>query len=96
MKQLILDVLDFWKYKVENNKCTPEEMKNISDVISDNLDIMATVNDISKIYGKSPNNVRVVMSHNQFQKSNPPKIQKFYNFLKFREIIPQSWRKDKK
>ena len=92
-KQLLLDVLAMFRYKVDNNECTPEEMRCYSENIVQNLTIDATLDDIANAFGQSKNNVKAVMSRNQFQDSNPPKTKKFYDFINFAKIIPKSWRR---
>lgn len=93
-KNLILDVLTIFKYKVQNNECTPEELKNISENVVTNLAVNATIEDIANAFGQSKTNVKAVMSQNQFQKDNPPKTKKFYNIINFSKIIPSSWRRN--
>lgn len=92
-KQLLHDVLTMLIYKVDNNGCTPEELRGYCNRLSDDITIDATLDDIANAFGQSKNNVKAVMSRNQFQKSNPPKTKKFYNFINFAKIIPKSWRK---
>jgi len=77
---------------VQNNECTPEELRCISEDISEKLIVNATIEDIAKAFGQSKNNVKAVMSRKQFQKDNPPKTKKFYNIINFSKIIPTSWR----
>lgn len=93
-KNLILDVLTIFKYKVQNNECTPEELKNISENVVTNLAVNATIEDIANAFGQSKTNVKAVMSRNQFQNDNPPKTKKFYNIINFSKIIPSSWRRN--
>ena len=93
-KNLILDVLTIFKYKVQNNECTPEELKNISENVVTNLAVNATIEDIANAFGQSKTNVKAVMSRNQFQKDNPPKTKKFYNIINFSKIILSSWRRN--
>lgn len=92
-KQLILDVLDMFRHKVANNDCTPEEIRCISEQFVEELIVNGTLDDIAKAYGQSKNNVKAVMSRNQFQKTNPPKTKKFYDVISFAKIIPKSWRR---
>ena len=93
-KQLILDVLTMFKYKVQNNECTPEELRCISEDVAQSLTVNGTIEDIANAFGQSKTNVKAVMSRNQFQKDNPPKTKKFYNIINFSKIIPPSWRRN--
>lgn len=91
-KQLLHDILTMFRYKVDNGECTPEEMRCYCEGIVKNLTVNATLDDIANAFSQNKNNVKAVMNRNQFQKNNPPKTKKFYDFIKFSNIIPSSWR----
>lgn len=95
-KNLLLDFLDMCKQRITNGECTPEEINSFSDVAIEKLRLNATVSDIAKFYGKSENNVKVLMSRRDFQQKNPPKKIKVFDFARFSEIVPQSWRRRRK
>lgn len=90
IKQILLDILDYLRYKVVNDKCTPDELRSITHTIIENLDIDATVSDIAEFYGQSENNVRNVCSRNFMPK---PKRRVYYNFAAFNKILPKSWKR---
>lgn len=87
-KRIILEVLDYLRYQVDNDRCTPEEMRSFANTIEDNLDIECTVQDIAERYKQSPSNVRNVLSRNFMPK---PKRRVHYSFSKFIKFIPKSW-----
>lgn len=89
IKQVILDVLDYLRYQVVNDKCTPEELRNIKDNFVDNLEMDATIKDIAKFYGKSENDVSTVIS----RRMSKPKRRVMYNFSWFTRVMPKTWKR---
>ncbi len=89
-KKLILDTLDFWKYKTENNLCTPEEIESVSRMLEMNIDMKASVQEIADFYNVPETNVRATISRKLIDK---PERKVMYPFQKFMKIIPDSWRK---
>lgn len=87
-KRVIVEVLDYLKYKILNDDCTPEELRSIQDTITDNLDINCTTKDIAERYNQSPSNVRNVLTRNFMPK---PKRKVYYSFSKFIKYIPKRW-----
>lgn len=87
-KRIILEVLDYLKYQVVNDRCTPEEIRSFADTIENNLDIDCTAQDIAERYNQSPSNVRNVLSRNFMPK---PKRRVYYSFSKFIKFIPKRW-----
>ena len=57
-KQILLDVIDFIRHQVADDKCTAEEIRSIYKSIVNNLDIDATAKDVSQFYGVSEQSVR--------------------------------------
>lgn len=88
IKRVLLEILDYMRYQVENDRCTLEEMKSLADTITDNTEIQCTAQDIAERYGQSRSNVRNVLSRNFMPK---PKRRVYYNFAKFIKFIPKRW-----
>ena len=42
-KKILLTILDFLRYQVDNDKCTSEEMKSILDTVSESMIVSATL-----------------------------------------------------
>lgn len=93
MKQIILDILDFWKFQVENGKCTEEQMKRIHSVASKELNVQATIDDIAEFYGQSRSNVSNVISRRPVPKSKRPQRRVMYDLGWFASQVPESWRR---
>lgn len=89
-KRLLIETLDFWKYKLDNNLCTPEEITSFSKMVTENLDVLGTVEDLAKHFGVSEGNVRTVINRKVFGK---PKRRVYYRFLEFLKVVPEKWRK---
>ena len=89
-KKLVLDFLDFIKYKVENDKLTVDEFRSLIDFLSSGISIQGTAEDFAGYYGTSEVNVRSVLHRNLMPK---PKRAVLYDFRKFNMIRPQRWGK---
>ena len=91
MKKLLLDVLHSWEYKLTHDECTPEEIKRLSDLVSENVDVLVTTKELSEMYHKPLPNIKMVIHRGDLAESNPPKVRKFYSLSAFRKIMPHSW-----
>ena len=93
MKEVILNILDFLRYKVDTNQCTPEELRRISEIATKELNTIATIDELADFYGQSNSNIRNVINRRPIPKEKKPKRRVYYNFAWFNSIIPESWRK---
>ena len=90
IKRIILNILDYLRYQVENDKCTSEELKSILEMVSESMEISATIKDMAEFYGQSESNVSNVISRRPIPKSQKPKRRVYYNLAFFSKIIPKS------
>lgn len=88
--KLLSEILGFYKYKVDNNLCTMDEMNGAIKALENNMEIHGTISDFAKFYGVSESNVRASIARKMFAK---PKRLLLYPFHKFIKIIPENWRK---
>lgn len=88
IKQILIDILDYMRYQVVNDKCTPEELRSITHTIVENIDMDASISDIAEFYGQKETNVRNLCSRRLITK---PKRRVYYNFAAFTKILPKSW-----
>lgn len=88
--KLLSEILSFYKYKVDNNLCTPEEIKNAEKVLVENMEVYGSIKDFAEFYGVSEGNVRTAINRKLFAK---PKRIVLYPFQKFLKIVPERWRK---
>ena len=90
-KKMLLEMLDAYKYKIENNLCTASEIESASKVLMENMELTATISDIAKFYGKPETNVRVAINRRLIAK--PMRNVVLYPFHKVQKVMPETWRK---
>lgn len=89
-KKYLLEILDYYKYKINNNFTTMAELNSVVKILEENMQINGTISDFAKFYDKPENQIRATISRKLFAK---PKRSVLYPFHKFAKIIPESWRK---
>lgn len=89
IKEMLLEIMDFYRYKVENDKCTDADMREAFNLLSENVSSEATIKDIARHYGQSDSNVRNVLSRKYIGK---PTRKVTYNFAGVSKVIPTSWK----
>lgn len=89
-KTYLSEILDYYKYKLDNNLCTMEEINSLAKTIQENMEIQGTISDFSRFYGVSESNIRANIARKLFAK---PKRVLLYPFHKFIKIVPENWRK---
>lgn len=95
IKTLLLDVLDFLKYKVETDQCTAEEIRKFADIATEQLDTIATTQEIAEFYGQKVENVHNVLKRRPIPKDKRPTRKVYVSFNLFTMLKPKSWRKAK-
>ena len=85
-KELVRMTLDFYKYKIENDLCTMEEIESVADMLKRNLNIVGTAEDFAKFCDTSESNVRSIISR---KVSDKPKRRVYYNFIQFIRNVPE-------
>ena len=88
-KEILSEILGYYKYKVDNNLCTMAEMESAKKALTENMEIYGTIDDFAKFYGTTPGNVRATISRKLIAK---PIRRVFYPFHKFLRIVPPKWR----
>ena len=61
-KEVLSEILSYYKYKVDNGLCTMEEMEAAKKALEENMEIYGTIEDIAKFYDQTPVNVRVAIN----------------------------------
>lgn len=89
-KQILSEMLAYYKYKVDNDLCTMAEIESAQKALTENMEIYGTIEDLAKFYGVSTGNVRATISRKLLAK---PIRRVFYPFHKFLKIVPSKWRK---
>lgn len=93
IKALLLEVLDFLKYKVETDQCTAEEIRKFADIATEQLDTLATTKEIAEFYGESESNVRNILARRIIPKEYKPKRKVYVSFNLFAKLKPKSWKR---
>lgn len=87
-KEIILEFLDYIRFKIENDRLTIEEADSIAKTIQGGLPLVGTADDFAKFYGKTKTNVTTVIDRRFLPK---PKRALLHSFNEFRKVIPSSW-----
>ena len=88
VKKNLKELFQFGIYKLENNLCTPEEIRSVERMIESNLELDGTITDIATFFDKPEVNVRVVINQKLIAK---PKRKVLYPFIKFLKVVPKKW-----
>jgi len=91
--EFVIEVLDLLKSKFKNGSCTKEQTDAIYSVMSENLPIWATSDEIASHFGKTKDAVYSIIKNKMFSK--PKRNITLYNFKEFCRRIPSSWRKQR-
>ena len=67
-KQLLLEFLDFFRYKIENDLLTMGEVESLAKAISERVLFLATIDDIAQFYEQSHTNVSSVITRRMIPK----------------------------
>lgn len=67
-KKLVIEFLDFLKYKVENDLLSMDDIDSIARAIKQDLKIVATIDDLAAFYGQPNGNVRSLINRRMIQK----------------------------
>ncbi|MBD5367248.1 MAG: hypothetical protein HDR82_09690 [Bacteroides sp.] len=89
IKQVIIDILDYMKWEVMNDRCTPEQLRSIHDSIVREVAVEGTADDLAEYFGKRKENVRNVLSRSPMPR---PKRRVYYCVRSFMRFMPRTWR----
>ena len=90
-KETLSEIFGFYKYKIDNDLCTPEEIENAAKLVQQEVGIYASIEDLAKFYGKSKDAVSGVIKRRMFEK--PRRNIVLYSFRAFQKYVPDSWRR---
>lgn len=90
--KLLSEILGYYKYKVDNNLCTMQEMNDALHALENNMEVHGTISDFAKFYDVPETTVRTNIFRKLIAK---PKRKLLYPFHEFRKIVPESWHKRK-
>ena len=87
-KEIILEFLDFIRFKIESGSLTMEDADSIAKTIQSHLNLSGTADDFARFYGKTKTNVTTVIDRRFLPK---PKRVLLHSFNDFRKAVPSSW-----
>ena len=90
-KEVLLEMLRYYYYKVDNNLCMSDEIESATRVLQGDMSIHGTIDDFAKFYGKSKDAVNGIIKRKMIQK--PRRNVVLYPFHVFRRLVPDSWKK---
>ena len=61
-KEVLSEILAYYKYKVDNDLCTMEEIESAAKALESNMEIHGTIEDFAKFYEVPKVNVRATIS----------------------------------
>lgn len=88
IKQVVLDILDYLRWQVVNDRCTPEQMRSIHDSFVGNIAVKATADDLAEYFDQRKENVKNVLSRAPLPK---PRRRVYYSFTSFVKCLPKTW-----
>ena len=92
-KKIILEFLDYVRFKVKNDKLTMEEADSIAKTIQEGFHLLGTIDDLAAFYGQSKTNIKTVICRKLISK---PQRRVFYSFNAFQRIVPTKWKEKPK
>lgn len=90
MKGLLLEFLDFLRYKVSEDRMTMDDLQSLSKTVADGLELKATARELAGFYNQTEHNVRNVIHCNLLP---APERRVYYSFRAFRRVKPEKWSK---
>ena len=88
-KEIILEFLDYLRYKVENDRLSMHDTESIAKTLEAHLDLVGTADDFARFYGKTKTNVTTVIDRKFLPK--PTRIVA-YKFNDFRRALQRGVR----
>ena len=88
IKQVILDILDYMKWQVVNDRCTPEQLRSIHDAVVGRIVVEATADDLAEYFNQRRENVKNALSRATMPK---PKRRVYYCMKSFMKSVPKTW-----
>jgi hypothetical protein len=88
---LLSEILAYYKHKVDNNLCTPEEMASAEKALLENMTVYGTADDFAQFFGKSKDAVNGIIKRNVLEK--PRRNVVLHSFQAFIKRVPETWKK---
>lgn len=92
-QDLLLDILDFVGFQIKSGKCPKESIDKWTSVVSEQLDTLASTQEIADFYGQNIYNVHNVLNRRPIPKDKQPKRRVYFSFNLFAQLKPKSWKR---
>lgn len=89
IKEELRTILRYYDKRLDG--CTMQEVKSVTRLLVENMEIDGTIDDFSEFYGKSKDAVNSVIKRRMPVK--PKRNVVLYPFHIFQKLIPEKWRK---
>lgn len=89
-KKYLVEILEYYIKRIEDDSCTMEEIESATRTLEENMEVHGTISDFASFYGKPEGTVRTTIFKKLIAK--PVRVV-LYPFHKFRRIVPDNWRK---
>ena len=87
-KAIVLEFIDFIRYKVESDRLTVGEAESIAKTFIGNLDLVGTADDFAAFWHRPKTNVTSIIDRKVTEK---PARLVAYRFAPVRKAVPESW-----
>ena len=87
-KVIVLEFIDFIRFKVEQDSLTIPEYQSIVNAIGEKINLKGTTDDFARFYGKTKTNVTTVIDRKMLPK---PERCLLHSFSDFQKAKPKSW-----
>lgn len=87
-KTILLEFIDYIRFKIENDRLTLGEIESIVQVLESNLNLVGTIDDFARFFGKSKDNIKVVICR---KVASHPTRAILHSFPDFLQSIPRVW-----
>lgn len=91
-KSYLIEILEYYKYKLKDDKCTKAEIDSVTSLLEKNLKIYGTIKDFAAFYDKPESQVRVNIFRKVFAK---PIRAVLYPFNEFHKAVSSNWKHNK-
>lgn len=89
-KKELIEILDYYKFKLKSGSCTMSEISSALKALEENMNVNGTISDFARFYDKPESQVRAEIARKLIDK---PQRKLMYPFHKFRKLVPESWKK---
>lgn len=91
LQDFVIKALRLAEQQIRDNQCSEEELSSVARFFAERMNAWVSVQDLAKLYGKSENAVRTVISRRHIPERDKPQRKVFYRAGWFAKNAPRSW-----